>query len=88
MRYFLGDIGTKLSSGIPLSDCLRDHPIFFDDLYCDLVASGEQSGALETIYGRIATYKEKAEALKSKIKKAMTYPIAVLVIAFIVTSIF
>lgn len=87
MRLLLGDIGTKLSSGIPLSDCLRDHPIFFDDLYCDLVASGEQSGALETIYARIATYKEKAEALKSKIKKAMTYPIAVLVIAFIVTCI-
>jgi type IV pilus assembly protein PilC len=56
-------------------------------LYCDLVASGEQSGALETIYGRISTYKEKAEALKSKIKKAMTYPIAVLVIAFVVTAI-
>jgi type IV pilus assembly protein PilC len=87
MRLLLGDIGTKLSSGIPLSDCLRDHPIFFDDLYCDLVASGEQSGALETIYARIATYKEKAEALKSKIKKAMTYPIAVLVIAFVVTCI-
>ena len=87
MRKLLGDIETKLSSGIPLSDCLREHPLFFDDLYCDLVASGEQSGALETIYGRIATYKEKAEALKSKIKKAMTYPIAVLVIAGIVTSI-
>ncbi|TMM47728.1 type II secretion system F family protein [Colwellia ponticola] len=87
MRKLLGDIATKLSSGIPLSDCLRDHPLYFDDLYCDLVASGEQSGALETIYGRIATYKEKAEALKSKIKKALTYPIAVLVIAFIVTSI-
>jgi len=87
MRKLLGDIGIKLSSGIPLSDCLRDHPLYFDDLYCDLVASGEQSGALETIYGRIATYKEKAEALKSKIKKAMTYPIAVLVIAAIVTSI-
>lgn len=87
IRKLLGDIGTKLSSGIPLSDCLRNHPIYFDDLYCDLVASGEQSGALETIYGRIATYKEKAEALKSKIKKAMTYPISVLVIAAIVTSI-
>jgi type IV pilus assembly protein PilC len=87
MRKLLGDINTKLASGIPLSDCLREHPIFFDDLYCDLVSSGEQSGALETIFGRIATYKEKAEALKSKIKKAMTYPIAVLVIAAIVTSI-
>lgn len=87
MRKLLSEIGNKLSSGIPLSDCLRDHPLYFDDLYCDLVASGEQSGALETIYERIATYKEKAEALKAKIKKAMTYPIAVLVIAGIVTSI-
>ncbi len=87
MRKLLANISIKLSSGIPLSDCLREHPIYFDDLYCDLVASGEQSGALETIYARIATYKEKAEALKSKIKKAMTYPIAVLVIAAIVTSI-
>ncbi|QBG36796.1 type II secretion system F family protein [Litorilituus sediminis] len=87
MRKLLAEIGTKLASGIPLSDCLREHPKYFDDLYCDLVASGEQSGALETIYGRIATYKEKAEALKAKIKKAMTYPISVLVIAAIVTSI-
>lgn len=87
MQKLLTEIGIKLSSGIPLSDCLRDHPRYFDDLYCDLVASGEQSGSLETIYDRIATYKEKAEALKAKIKKAMTYPIAVLVIAGIVTSI-
>jgi type IV pilus assembly protein PilC len=87
MGRLLNDIGHKLQSGIPLSDCLREHPLYFDDLYCDLVSSGEQSGALETIYDRIATYKEKAEALKSKIKKAMTYPIAVLIIAAIVTSI-
>jgi len=87
MQKLLGQIGNRLSSGIPLSDCLRDHPRQFDDLYCDLVASGEQSGSLETIYDRIATYKEKAEALKAKIKKAMTYPIAVLVIAAVVTSI-
>lgn len=87
MQKLLGDIGNKLSSGIPLSECLRAHPRQFDDLYCDLVASGEQSGSLETIYDRIATYKEKAEALKAKIKKAMTYPIAVLVIAAVVTSI-
>jgi type IV pilus assembly protein PilC len=87
MRKLLANISIKLASGIPLSDCLREHPLYFDDLYCDLVASGEQSGALESIYARIATYKEKAEALKSKIKKAMTYPIAVVVIAFIVTCI-
>ncbi len=87
IQKLLEDIGNKLASGIPLSDCLREHPRQFDDLYCDLVASGEQSGSLETIYDRIATYKEKAEALKAKIKKAMTYPIAVLLIAGIVTSI-
>jgi type IV pilus assembly protein PilC len=87
MTKLLANIGNKLSSGIPLSDCLREHPRYFDELYCDLVASGEQSGSLETIYDRIATYKEKGEALKAKIKKAMTYPIAVLVIAGIVTSI-
>ncbi len=87
MQKLLAEVAHKLSSGIPLSDCLRDHPRYFDDLYCDLVASGEQSGSLETIYDRIATYKEKAEALKAKIKKAMTYPIAVLVIAAVVTSI-
>lgn len=87
MQKLLGTIGNKLQSGIPLSECLREHPAYFDDLYCDLVNSGEQSGALETIYDRVATYKEKAEALKAKIKKAMTYPISVLVIAFIVTAI-
>ena len=87
MQRLLAEIGNKLQSGLPLSDCLREHPLYFDSLYCDLVNSGEQSGALETIYDRIATYKEKAEILKAKIKKAMTYPIAVLVIAAVVTSI-
>jgi len=87
MRKMLGDIGHEVKSGNPLSFALRKYPEQFDDLYCDLVQTGEQSGALETIYERIATYKEKAEALKSKIKKAMFYPIAVLVVAFIVTTI-
>ena len=87
MRKLLTDIGNKVQSGLPLSECLREHPKYFDDLYCDLVQSGEQSGALETIFDRIALYKEKAELLKAKIKKAMTYPIAVLVIAAVVTAI-
>ncbi|KTG18220.1 type II secretion system protein F [Pseudoalteromonas sp. XI10] len=80
-------IGDEVKSGVPLSQALRKHPRYFDDLYCDLVASGEQSGALDKIFDRVALYKEKAEALKSKIKKAMFYPIAVLVVAIIVTSI-
>jgi type IV pilus assembly protein PilC len=87
MRKLLTQIGDDVKAGNPLSLALRKHPKYFDDLYCDLVETGEQSGALETIYDRIATYKEKAEALKSKIKKAMFYPIAVVVVAFIVTAI-
>jgi type IV pilus assembly protein PilC len=87
MRKLLGDITNEVRSGNPLSNSLRKHPEYFDDLYCDLVYTGEQSGALETIYDRIATYKEKAEALKSKIKKAMFYPVAVVVVALIVTTI-
>jgi type IV pilus assembly protein PilC len=87
MRKLLGEIGNEVKSGNPLSSSLRKHPDKFDDLYCDLVQTGEQSGALEGIYDRIALYKEKAEALKSKIKKAMFYPIAVVVVAFIVTTI-
>lgn len=87
MRKMLNEIGNEVKAGNPLSNSLRKHPDHFDDLYCDLVKTGEQSGALENIYDRIATYKEKAEALKSKIKKAMFYPVAVLVVAFIVTTV-
>jgi type IV pilus assembly protein PilC len=87
MRELLGEIGSSVSAGNPLSETLRTHPDYFDDLYCDLVETGEQSGSLEIIYDRIAIYKEKSEALKSKIKKAMFYPIAVVVVAFIVTTI-
>lgn len=87
MRKMLGEITAEVKGGNPLSSALRAQPQHFDDLYCDLVETGEQSGALETIYDRIALYKEKAEALKSKIKKAMFYPIAVVVVAFIVTTI-
>ncbi|WP_042147241.1 MULTISPECIES: type II secretion system F family protein [unclassified Pseudoalteromonas] len=81
------NIGSEIKSGLPLSDTLRKHPLYFDDLYCDLVESGETSGALDRIFDRVAIYKEKTEALKSKIKKAMFYPIAVMVVAGIVTSI-
>lgn len=87
LRALMQKISVKIQAGLPLSETLREHPKYFDDLYCDLVKSGEQSGALDTIFDRIAIYKEKAEALKSKIKKAMFYPVAVLVVAAIVTSI-
>ena len=87
LRTLMQKISVKIQAGLPLSEVLREHPKYFDELYCDLVKSGEQSGALDRIFDRIAIYKEKAEALKSKIKKAMFYPIAVLVVAAIVTSI-
>ncbi len=87
LRNLMQKISLKVQGGIPLSEVLREHPKYFDDLYCDLVKSGEQSGALDRIFDRVAIYKEKGEALKSKIKKAMFYPIAVTVVAFIVTSI-
>lgn len=87
LRTLMQKISVKIQAGLPLSETLREHPKYFDDLYCDLVKSGEASGALDQIFDRLAIYKEKAEALKSKIKKAMFYPIAVLVIAAIVTSI-
>ena len=85
MRNLLGGILNDLQAGIPLSEALRPHKRYFDDLYVDLVAAGEHSGALDTVFDRIATYREKSEALKSKIKKAMFYPAAVIVVAIAVT---
>ena len=80
-------IRDEVASGTAFAKALEKHPKYFDDLFCSLVESGEQSGALETMLDRIAIYKEKTEKLKSKIKKALTYPIAVLVVAAIVTGI-
>lgn len=80
-------IKEEVASGSSFAGTLRKHPKYFDDLFCNLVESGEQSGALETMLDRIATYKEKTEQLKAKIKKALTYPIAVVVVAIVVTGI-
>lgn len=80
-------IRETIAAGGGFAAALREHPKYFDDLFCNLVDAGEQSGALETMLDRIATYKEKTEALKAKIKKAMTYPIAVVIVAIIVTGI-
>ena len=70
-----------------MAAAMAEHPLYFDDLFVNLVDAGEQSGALETLLDKIATYKEKTEALKKKIKKALTYPISVLVVALIVSVI-
>ncbi|MEW5682233.1 MAG: type II secretion system F family protein [Pseudomonadota bacterium] len=87
LRTLMQKISVKVQAGLPLSDTLREHPKYFDELYCDLIKSGEASGALDQIFDRLAIYKEKSEALKSKIKKAMFYPAAVMVIASIVTAV-
>jgi len=79
-------VRNDVSGGSAFASALRKHPMYFDDLFCNLVDAGEQSGALETMLDRIATYKEKSESLKAKVKKAMTYPIAVLCVAFIVSG--
>ncbi|MCP1624846.1 type II secretion system F family protein [Pseudomonas nitroreducens] len=87
MRKLVDEIKQEVASGNSLANSLRKKPLYFDDLYCNLVDAGEQSGALETLLDRVATYKEKTESLKAKIKKAMTYPIAVVVVAVIVSAI-
>lgn len=87
LRKLVLSIRDSVAAGGGFANSLREHPKYFDDLFCNLVDAGEQSGALETMLDRIATYKEKTEALKAKIKKAMTYPIAVVVVAIVVTGI-
>ena len=76
-----------MENGKPLSGALNKHPEYFDSLYCNLVQAGEQAGALDNLLNRIATYKEKTEALKSKVQKAMYYPITVLLVAIVITAI-
>ena len=87
MQELLLKIKMDIEGGNNLANSLAAHPAYFDDLFVSLVESGEQSGALETMLDRIAIYKEKTEALKAKIKKAVKYPTAVLVVACIVTAI-
>ena len=87
MRNLILNIKAEVESGTTLSDSLAKHPYHFDALVVSLVNAGEQAGVLETLLDNIATYKEKTEALKAKIKKAMFYPTAVIIVAVIVTAI-
>jgi type IV pilus assembly protein PilC len=87
MKALINEIRDDVSAGGGFATALRKHPRQFDDLFCSLVESGETAGALETMLDRVATYKEKTEQLKAKIKKALTYPIAIMVVAIIVTGI-
>ena len=87
MKEVVLKIKAEVEGGNNFAGALSKHPQQFDDLYCSLVDAGEQSGALETMLDRVALYKEKSEALKSKIKKALKYPITVVCVAIIVTGI-
>jgi len=87
LRELVQSIKTDVEGGTSLHEALSKHPYYFDELFVNLVNAGEQAGVLDTLLDKIATYKEKTESIKKKIKKALFYPTAVLVVAFIVTAI-
>jgi type IV pilus assembly protein PilC len=81
------DIKTDVETGSSLEQAFRKYPLFFDDLFCNLIGAGEQAGILDSLLDRLATYKEKIQAIKSKIKSALFYPISIIVIAFVITAV-
>jgi len=83
----LVEVKTEVETGSSLAAAFRKYPLYFDALFCNLVAAGEQAGILETLLDRLATYKEKILAIKSKIKSALFYPIAIIVVAFVITAV-
>jgi type IV pilus assembly protein PilC len=87
MQRLVLDVKSDVEGGTSLHESLAKHPLYFDDLFVNLVQAGEQAGALESLLDKVATYKEKTEALKKKVKKALFYPAAVLVVAVVVTMI-
>ncbi len=87
MRALIKGLKQEIAAGNSLAAALRKQPRHFDDLYCNLIAAGEQAGALETLLERVAIHLEKSQQLKARIKKAMTYPIAVIVVACVVSAV-
>jgi len=87
MTELLLAVKTDIEGGSNLSDALGKHPYYFDELYCNLVQAGEHAGILDSILDKIATYKEKTESIKGKIKKALFYPLSVIAVAFIITAV-
>ncbi len=83
----LGDIKADVETGSSLSGAFRKYPLYFDNLFCNLIGAGEQAGILDTLLDRLATYKEKIQAIKGKIKSALFYPISIIVVAFAITAI-
>lgn len=87
LTRLLNDIRQDVETGTSLSSAFRKHPMYFDALYCNLVEAGEAGGILEALLDRLAIYQEKTVAIKNKIKSALTYPVAVLVVAFVVVAV-
>lgn len=83
----LMDIKTEVETGSSLANAFRKYPLYFDALFCNLVEAGEAAGILDTLLDRLASYKEKIQAIKSKIKSALTYPIAIIGVAFLITAV-
>jgi type IV pilus assembly protein PilC len=83
----LFDIKTDVETGSSLQQAFKKYPLYFDELYCNLIGAGEAAGILDTLLDRLATYKEKIQAIKSKIKSALFYPVSIIVVAFIITAV-
>ncbi len=81
------DIKTDVETGSSLAQAFKKYPLYFDELYCNLIEAGEQAGILDSLLDRLATYKEKTQAIKSKIKGALFYPVSIVVVAFIITAV-
>src|SRR5207344_2126599 len=87
VQRLLMDIKTEVETGSNLKAAFEKHPLYFDALFCNLVGAGEQAGILDSLLDRLATYKEKILAIKSKIKAALFYPVAIVVVAFVITAV-
>ena len=87
VQKLLMAIKTEVESGSSLKQAFEKHPLYFDTLFCNLIGAGEQAGILDSLLDRLATYKEKTQAIKGKIKSALFYPIAIIAVAFIITAI-
>ncbi|TAN72940.1 MAG: type II secretion system F family protein, partial [Gallionella sp.] len=83
----LFDIKSDVETGSSLQQAFKKYPLYFDELYCNLIGAGEAAGILDTLLDRLATYQEKIQAIKSKIKSALFYPVSIIVVAFIITAV-
>jgi type IV pilus assembly protein PilC len=86
LQNLINGLKSTIEGGVPVAEALQQYPDYFNDLYCNLIAAGEKSGTLDLMFNRIAAYKEKFESIKAKVKKALFYPTAVIIVAFVISS--